>query len=130
MLSSCPTLFEFSDGEVIPLKEHHMVTSSLSQQFCYTNNVIPKWHEIWTRIQVRIVQLTVPFKEVKIRGIMGKAFKIAGRDMIQVSEEECLLSHPTVSFAVAQRKAISSTAALVKTSIERMKMNHGVWKYA
>ncbi|XP_066470924.1 nuclear envelope integral membrane protein 1 isoform X2 [Tiliqua scincoides] len=47
-------LLRGSDGQVIPLKEHHMITRNSSQQFCYTNNVIPKWHEIWTRIQVRV----------------------------------------------------------------------------
>ncbi|KAJ6654717.1 hypothetical protein lerEdw1_006580 [Lerista edwardsae] len=47
-------LLRGSDGQVISLKEHRMVTSNSSQQFCYTNNVIPKWHEIWNRIQVRV----------------------------------------------------------------------------
>ncbi|XP_048346712.1 nuclear envelope integral membrane protein 1 [Sphaerodactylus townsendi] len=43
-----------ADGQVISLKDHRMHTENSPKQFCYTNTVIPKWHDIWTRIQIRI----------------------------------------------------------------------------
>ncbi|KAL8164061.1 UNVERIFIED_CONTAM: Nuclear envelope integral membrane protein 1 [Gekko kuhli] len=43
-----------ADGHIIQLKDHRMDTRNSSKQFCYTNNVIPKWHDIWTKIQIRI----------------------------------------------------------------------------
>ncbi|XP_053157134.1 nuclear envelope integral membrane protein 1 isoform X2 [Hemicordylus capensis] len=43
-----------SDGQVISLADHRSVRANTSQQFCYTNKVIPKWHDIWTRIQIRV----------------------------------------------------------------------------
>ncbi|XP_077185347.1 nuclear envelope integral membrane protein 1 isoform X2 [Paroedura picta] len=43
-----------ADGQIISLKDHRMHTQSSSKQFCYTNTIIPKWHDIWTKIQIRI----------------------------------------------------------------------------
>ncbi|XP_015278820.1 PREDICTED: nuclear envelope integral membrane protein 1 [Gekko japonicus] len=43
-----------ADGHIMQLKDHRMHTENSSKQFCYTNNVIPKWHDIWTKIQIRI----------------------------------------------------------------------------
>ncbi|XP_061470584.1 nuclear envelope integral membrane protein 1 isoform X2 [Rhineura floridana] len=42
------------EGQVVQLKDHRMLEAHSSKQFCYTNKVIPKWHDIWTRIQVRV----------------------------------------------------------------------------
>ncbi|KAH0629001.1 hypothetical protein JD844_010714 [Phrynosoma platyrhinos] len=41
-------------GDVIPLKETHLYKKNSSQKFCYTNEMTPKWHDIWTRIQIRV----------------------------------------------------------------------------
>uniref|UniRef100_A0A8D0DJ49 Nuclear envelope integral membrane protein 1 n=1 Tax=Salvator merianae TaxID=96440 RepID=A0A8D0DJ49_SALMN len=41
-------------GEIFLLREHQMKTENSTKQFCYTNQVIPKWHDIWTRIQIRV----------------------------------------------------------------------------
>ncbi|XP_051026554.1 nuclear envelope integral membrane protein 1 [Acomys russatus] len=38
---------------VVMLQESQVDMNS-SQQFCYKNVLIPKWHDIWTRIQVRV----------------------------------------------------------------------------
>nr|XP_056705443.1 nuclear envelope integral membrane protein 1 [Euleptes europaea] len=43
-----------ADGQVTQLKDHRMCTKNSPEQFCYANTVIPKWHDIWTRIQIRI----------------------------------------------------------------------------
>ncbi|XP_068777623.1 nuclear envelope integral membrane protein 1 isoform X4 [Struthio camelus] len=39
---------------VIPLQEGHMCSQSASHRFCYTNTRVPQWHDIWTRMQIRI----------------------------------------------------------------------------
>nr|XP_028577094.1 nuclear envelope integral membrane protein 1 isoform X2 [Podarcis muralis] len=39
---------------VLPLEDHRMQKENSSKQFCYTNKVTPKWHDIWTRIQIRV----------------------------------------------------------------------------
>uniref|UniRef100_A0A8I6G8B7 Nuclear envelope integral membrane protein 1 n=1 Tax=Rattus norvegicus TaxID=10116 RepID=A0A8I6G8B7_RAT len=41
------------DVNVVMLQESQVDMNS-SQQFCYKNVLIPKWHDIWTRIQVRV----------------------------------------------------------------------------
>ncbi|XP_067385784.1 nuclear envelope integral membrane protein 1 [Emydura macquarii macquarii] len=41
--------------QVTPLEEGQVHTRNTSQQFCYTNQVTPKWHDIWTRMQIRVV---------------------------------------------------------------------------
>ncbi|XP_054859099.1 nuclear envelope integral membrane protein 1 [Eublepharis macularius] len=43
-----------ADGQIIQLKDHRMLTHSSPKQFCYTNTGSLKWHDIWTRIQIRI----------------------------------------------------------------------------
>ncbi|XP_007430759.1 nuclear envelope integral membrane protein 1 isoform X1 [Python bivittatus] len=40
--------------EVLLLKEHQIHVYNLSEKFCYSNKVIPKWHDIWTKIQIRV----------------------------------------------------------------------------
>lgn len=39
------------DVNVVMLQESQVDMNS-SQQFCYKNVLIPKWYDIWTRIQV------------------------------------------------------------------------------
>uniref|UniRef100_A0A8C6YAH0 Nuclear envelope integral membrane protein 1 n=1 Tax=Naja naja TaxID=35670 RepID=A0A8C6YAH0_NAJNA len=43
-------------GEInfMPLKEHETHVNYASEQFCYSNKVTPKWHDIWTKIQIRV----------------------------------------------------------------------------
>nr|XP_034957968.1 nuclear envelope integral membrane protein 1 isoform X2 [Zootoca vivipara] len=43
-----------SVDRVLPLEDHRMRKENSSKQFCYTNKVTPKWHDIWTRIQIRV----------------------------------------------------------------------------
>ncbi|KFO24548.1 nuclear envelope integral membrane protein 1 [Fukomys damarensis] len=42
------------DGNVIMLQESQVCDMNTSTQFCYKNVLIPKWHDIWTRIQIRV----------------------------------------------------------------------------
>uniref|UniRef100_A0A8C6Y6Y6 Nuclear envelope integral membrane protein 1 n=1 Tax=Naja naja TaxID=35670 RepID=A0A8C6Y6Y6_NAJNA len=42
------------DGHIVPLKEHETHVNYASEQFCYSNKVTPKWHDIWTKIQIRV----------------------------------------------------------------------------
>ncbi|KAM6216404.1 nuclear envelope integral membrane protein 1 [Rhynchocyon petersi] len=42
-----------TDVHVVMLQESKVYYSS-SQKFCYKNVLVPKWHDIWTRIQIRI----------------------------------------------------------------------------
>nr|XP_048687927.1 nuclear envelope integral membrane protein 1 isoform X2 [Caretta caretta] len=44
-----------AEKSVIQLEEGHVSHLTLPRQFCYTNAVIPKWHDIWTRMQIRVV---------------------------------------------------------------------------
>nr|XP_042700059.1 nuclear envelope integral membrane protein 1-like [Chrysemys picta bellii] len=37
---------------VIRLEEGRVRNATAPQQFCYTNAETPKWHDIWTRMQV------------------------------------------------------------------------------
>uniref|UniRef100_A0A8D0HE38 Nuclear envelope integral membrane protein 1 n=1 Tax=Sphenodon punctatus TaxID=8508 RepID=A0A8D0HE38_SPHPU len=45
---------EDGSGKVIQLKEAQTHNSNSPQRFCYTNTLTPKWHDIWTRIQIRV----------------------------------------------------------------------------
>ncbi|XP_069843136.1 nuclear envelope integral membrane protein 1 isoform X3 [Dipodomys merriami] len=36
------------------LQESQVYDMTTSQQFCYKNVLTPKWHDIWTRIQIRV----------------------------------------------------------------------------
>ncbi|XP_011726819.1 nuclear envelope integral membrane protein 1 isoform X2 [Macaca nemestrina] len=42
------------DVNVVMLQDSQVCEKRASQQFCYTNVLIPKWHDIWTRIQIRV----------------------------------------------------------------------------
>uniref|UniRef100_A0A8C6RLE7 Nuclear envelope integral membrane protein 1 n=1 Tax=Nannospalax galili TaxID=1026970 RepID=A0A8C6RLE7_NANGA len=42
------------DVNVVMLQESQDYIMNISQQFCYKNVLIPKWHDVWTRIQVRV----------------------------------------------------------------------------
>lgn len=39
---------------VIPLHEGRVYRHSTSHHFCYTNTHVPQWHDIWTRMQIRV----------------------------------------------------------------------------
>ncbi|XP_010212400.1 PREDICTED: transmembrane protein 194A, partial [Tinamus guttatus] len=39
---------------VFPLWEGRTCNQSASRRFCYTNTRVPQWHDIWTRMQIRI----------------------------------------------------------------------------
>ncbi|KAM4755166.1 nuclear envelope integral membrane protein 1 isoform 1-T1 [Cyanocitta cristata] len=39
---------------IIPLQEGHASHHGESQRFCYTNTRVPRWHDIWTRTQIRV----------------------------------------------------------------------------
>ncbi|VTJ60544.1 Hypothetical predicted protein [Marmota monax] len=47
------------DVNVIMLQESRVYSMSTSQQFCYKNVLVPKWHDIWTRIQIRVNSSTL-----------------------------------------------------------------------
>lgn len=40
------------DVNVVMLQESRVYFMETSQQFCYKNVLIPKWYDVWTRIQV------------------------------------------------------------------------------
>ncbi|XP_019513229.1 PREDICTED: nuclear envelope integral membrane protein 1 isoform X3 [Hipposideros armiger] len=40
--------------DVVMLQESQVYNMNARQQFCYKNVLIPKWHDVWTRIQIRI----------------------------------------------------------------------------
>ncbi|XP_008577893.1 PREDICTED: transmembrane protein 194A isoform X2 [Galeopterus variegatus] len=42
------------DVKVVMLQESRVDDMCSSQQFCYKNMLIPKWHDVWTRIQIRV----------------------------------------------------------------------------
>nr|KAF6453275.1 nuclear envelope integral membrane protein 1 [Molossus molossus] len=42
------------DVKVVTLQESRVYNMITRQQFCYENVLIPKWHDIWTRIQIRV----------------------------------------------------------------------------
>ncbi|NXX99538.1 NEMP1 protein, partial [Centropus bengalensis] len=39
---------------VIPLQEGRMYNHTTPHHFCYTNTRIPQWHDVWTRMQIRV----------------------------------------------------------------------------
>ncbi|XP_044299116.1 nuclear envelope integral membrane protein 1 isoform X2 [Varanus komodoensis] len=43
-----------ADGAAVQLKDNQMYEQNSSKQFCYQNQIIPKWYDIWTRIQIRV----------------------------------------------------------------------------
>ncbi|XP_055973568.1 nuclear envelope integral membrane protein 1 [Sorex fumeus] len=42
------------DVNLVMLQESQVHNSNTNQQFCYKNVFVPKWHDIWTRIQIRV----------------------------------------------------------------------------
>nr|XP_012418311.1 PREDICTED: transmembrane protein 194A [Odobenus rosmarus divergens] len=42
------------DANVVMLQESRVYELNHRQQFCYKNMLIPKWHDVWTRIQIRV----------------------------------------------------------------------------
>ncbi|XP_072511206.1 nuclear envelope integral membrane protein 1 isoform X1 [Notamacropus eugenii] len=42
------------DVQVVPLKESRFYSATSSQQFCYKNTLVPRWHELWTRVMIRV----------------------------------------------------------------------------
>ncbi|KAM5288520.1 nuclear envelope integral membrane protein 1 isoform 2-T2 [Ctenodactylus gundi] len=42
------------DVNVIMLQESQVNDMTTSTQFCYRNVLSPKWHDVWTRIQIRV----------------------------------------------------------------------------
>ncbi|KAB0379123.1 nuclear envelope integral membrane protein 1 isoform X1 [Muntiacus reevesi] len=40
--------------KVVMLQESQVFYMNTSQQCCYKNALIPKWHDVWTRIQIRV----------------------------------------------------------------------------
>ncbi|XP_047597466.1 LOW QUALITY PROTEIN: nuclear envelope integral membrane protein 1 [Lutra lutra] len=42
------------NASVVMLQESEVHNSNHRQQFCYKNVLIPKWHDVWTRIQIRV----------------------------------------------------------------------------
>nr|XP_045724764.1 nuclear envelope integral membrane protein 1 [Mirounga angustirostris] len=42
------------DADVVMLQESTVYKLDHRQQFCYKNVLIPKWHDVWTRIQIRV----------------------------------------------------------------------------
>ncbi|KAF6340021.1 nuclear envelope integral membrane protein 1 [Rhinolophus ferrumequinum] len=42
------------DVNVVMLQESRVYNMITRQQFCYRNVLIPKWHDVWTRIQIRV----------------------------------------------------------------------------
>ncbi|XP_074709899.1 nuclear envelope integral membrane protein 1 isoform X2 [Strix uralensis] len=39
---------------VIPLHEGRVYHRSAPHHFCYTNTRVPQWHDVWTRMQIRV----------------------------------------------------------------------------
>ncbi|XP_015442568.2 nuclear envelope integral membrane protein 1 isoform X3 [Pteropus alecto] len=42
------------DVNVAMLQESQVYNMITRQQFCYKNVLLPKWHDVWTRIQIRV----------------------------------------------------------------------------
>ncbi|XP_058529557.1 nuclear envelope integral membrane protein 1 isoform X1 [Ochotona princeps] len=62
---------EMGVGKIM-LQESQVYSLTASQQFCYENVLIPKWHDVWTRIQIRInssklIQVTQVDNEEKLK---------------------------------------------------------------
>ncbi|XP_021097083.1 nuclear envelope integral membrane protein 1 isoform X2 [Heterocephalus glaber] len=60
------------DVNVIMLQESRVYDMNTSTQFCYKNVLTPKWHDVWTRIQIRVnssklVQVTQVDNEEKLK---------------------------------------------------------------
>ncbi|XP_062975286.1 nuclear envelope integral membrane protein 1 [Elgaria multicarinata webbii] len=65
-----------ADGVVVPLKDNQMYEANSAKQFCYTNKVIPKWHDIWAKIQIRVnstkmIQVIQVENEEKLKELEG-----------------------------------------------------------
>ncbi|XP_069509654.1 nuclear envelope integral membrane protein 1 isoform X3 [Ambystoma mexicanum] len=58
--------------EVIQLREGRMYTKNESQHFCYKNTFLPKWNDIWTKMQIRVnsssmIRVTLVDSEEKLK---------------------------------------------------------------
>ncbi|EMP29379.1 hypothetical protein UY3_13511 [Chelonia mydas] len=74
-----------AEKSVIQLEEGHVSHLIFPQQFCYTNAVTPKWHDIWTRMQCS-VDVRVPLlSRLQIRVVSNKMIRVT-----QVENEEKL----------------------------------------
>ncbi|XP_068935993.1 nuclear envelope integral membrane protein 1 isoform X1 [Petaurus breviceps papuanus] len=40
--------------QVVTLRESQFHYENSSQQFCYKNTLVPRWHELWTRVTIRV----------------------------------------------------------------------------
>ncbi|XP_044534040.1 nuclear envelope integral membrane protein 1 [Gracilinanus agilis] len=40
--------------QVVMLQESQFYYETSSQQFCYKNTLVPRWHELWTRVMIRV----------------------------------------------------------------------------
>ncbi|XP_042638142.1 nuclear envelope integral membrane protein 1 [Orycteropus afer afer] len=54
VLSGCLVCGAAGTGIHMVMLQESKVYYSTSQQFCYKNVLVPKWHDIWTRIQIRV----------------------------------------------------------------------------
>ncbi|XP_016080038.1 PREDICTED: nuclear envelope integral membrane protein 1 isoform X2 [Miniopterus natalensis] len=73
LLSGCLVCGSAEIGvQVVMLQESRVYNMIARQQFCYENVLIPKWHDIWTRIQIRVnssklVRVTQAENEEKLK---------------------------------------------------------------
>ncbi|XP_076776637.1 nuclear envelope integral membrane protein 1 isoform X3 [Arvicanthis niloticus] len=54
VVAGCVVCGSAGIGVNVVMLQESQVDMNSSQQFCYKNVLIPKWHDIWTRIQVRV----------------------------------------------------------------------------
>ncbi|XP_006897735.1 PREDICTED: transmembrane protein 194A [Elephantulus edwardii] len=54
VLSGCLVCGAAGTGVRVVMLQESKVYYSTSQEFCYKNVLVPKWHDIWTRIQIRV----------------------------------------------------------------------------
>ncbi|KAI5934997.1 nuclear envelope integral membrane protein 1 [Manis javanica] len=54
IFSGCLVCSAGVDVNVVMLQESRVYFMETSQQFCYKNVLIPKWYDVWTRIQIRV----------------------------------------------------------------------------
>ncbi|XP_030324081.1 nuclear envelope integral membrane protein 1 isoform X1 [Calypte anna] len=67
------TRFIDAKESVTQLLEGHVYQRSDTHHFCYTNTRVPQWHEIWTRMQIRVnssrmIRVTQVDSEEKLEG--------------------------------------------------------------
>ncbi|XP_075407557.1 nuclear envelope integral membrane protein 1 [Tenrec ecaudatus] len=72
VLSGCVVCGAAGAGVHVIMLQESKVYYSSDQQFCYKNVLVPKWYDVWTRIQIRInssklVQVTQVENEEKLK---------------------------------------------------------------